>query len=892
VHVVGEIVVIVEADPALSQRVLGQRDHPARRGGRTGRRRRWPRGGIALGRVVGSGVVDGRTPYSDRRLGTHGTTTSTGSGGRGPGVRRRDRAVIAAATAATAAGVEAISHGRGGEPFVILDLVAGIEIVEMGDDVADFGELGDVDLALADEVEHDPTELGEGVGAATGLAGIGDARATLAGGALEGIAQRADLRGGRAQERAKCAAQLGRLEASTSSLPCHARSVYRRSVVTRWLWLGAVVGLAACPPPEPVAPKSLPPVSGGKVRVRVFTEPTPVKRVGTAGRFLFVATEDALQRWDDKGAVLAMNAQTGLSGDHIVALATDVERKWMWILTDGGLGRYDAGLEVYSELLAPPAALGIDYVAIAKEGIASLAPAENGVWLGSSKGLLFVSEKGGWVTTPIKEPVHALVADRAGWLWIATKGGLVARKPSGDVLKIDDAHGCDVTVPRLLVEAPGDRVMVIGLDAQGRELLAIGKGTSWISYRTLPAYTWDAATRRGDAMYVMGAGRVYRIVASSTAGGGGGAVRPLAREGVRLVPMSGPTASEWVIDATSLVVPPGATVLGAVDDMLLIGTRDLGTARYREGDSHPRDWLRRKQMFEDATGLTVACARTHDCWLATGARHAWHWNGERFAAGGPDDVVLAVTRDPAGVIYALHRAPGEKEVHLSRIDNGTWTRIPKVSLTTPGDAPEVSFARFADDTALWIGLRYRDGVERRGYGIAIVEPASGKVAYHRTEAVPDKKKDKMLPIPVGVIDADVRGDTAWFATNEGIARLADGQVKIWTEADGLRSELARAVTIAPEGGVIVATGAGAGVWDGKGWGFPPELRFEINDVVASRNGHVWMATERGIAAWDGKKVRRVDRRRGLAEDIVLDVTIDQFDRVWVRGPGSLTLISQ
>jgi ligand-binding sensor domain-containing protein len=143
-----------------------------------------------------------------------------------------------------------------------------------------------------------------------------------------------------------------------------------------------------------------------------------------------------------------------------------------------------------------------------------------------------------------------------------------------------------------------------------------------------------------------------------------------------------------------------------------------------------------------------------------------------------------------------------------------------------------------------------------------------------------------------VVDADVRGETAWFATNEGIARLSDGEVKVWTEADGLRSELARAVAIAPERGVIVATGAGAGVWDGKAWGFPPALRFEINDVVATRNGQVWMATQRGIAAWDGKKVRRVDTRRGLAENTVLDVAVDQFDRVWARGPGSLTLISQ
>ncbi len=299
-------------------------------------------------------------------------------------------------------------------------------------------------------------------------------------------------------------------------------------------------------------------------------------------------------------------------------------------------------------------------------------------------------------------------------------------------------------------------------------------------------------------------------------------------------------------------------------------------------------------MFEDANGLSVACAREKDCWLATGARQAWHWNGERFLAGGPDEIAVAFARDPSsGAIYGLHRLPGDKEMHISRVDGTKWTQLDKIVLTTPGDAPEVSFARFSANGSLWVGLRYRDGEERRAYGIAIVDVGAQKVAYHRTESMPTSTKgDKMMPIAVGVVDAFLRGDTSWFATNEGIARLSGGQVKVWTEADGLRSELARAVTISPEGNVIVATGAGAGVWDGKAWGFPPALRFEVNDVVATRDGHVWMATERGIAAWDGKKVRRVDTRRGLAENVVLDVAVDQFDRIWARGPGSLTLISQ
>jgi len=770
--------------------------------------------------------------------------------------------------------------------------VGGVELVETADDLADLGELGQVDLAGADQLEDELAELRQGAVAAARGERFVEPLATFAGTALE------DLTCG-TQQGSQGAAQLGRSEATTpTSLTCHVTRlphlIYRRRAVTNRLWLALAIMLATmpgCPAPEP-PPVPIPPVSAGKVRVRVFTEPSPVRGVGAVGKIVFVATEDAVERWDEAGNVLAMTADHGLPGAHISAIATDPEHKRLWILTDGGFGTYDTVSQVYSEVAAAPAALGIDYAAIGKEGVACLAAGDGGVWLGTAKGLFFVSDKGGWVPSSIRDPVRALLRDRAGWVWIASKFGLFTRKPNGDIIKLSYAQGVELAEPRVLVDAPGDRVLAIGSDEQGHERIAIGKQLLWTSYRTLPEIAWSAATRRGNAIIVMGGDRVYRITTTAD----GNAVRPLARDGLRLVPLSGGTTSEWTIDLVDMVVPPGATVLASTDDQLLIGTRDLGTARYHDGETGPHDWLRRKQMFEDATTLSVACARVDDCWIATGARQAWHWTGEHFIAGGPDQVVLAVAKDPGGPIYALHRAVSEKEIHLSRIDGAAWTPLAKVVLATPGDAPEISFAHFASSGSLWVGLRYREGNERHAYGLAIVDPASGKVAYHRTESGSDPGKKpsrtKMLPIPVGVVDADVRGDTAWFATNEGVARLVGNQVKVWTEADGLRSELARAVTIAPDGGVIVATGAGAGIWDGKMWDFPAALRFEVNDVVTTRNGQVWMATERGIAAWDGKKVRRVDARRGLAENTVLDVTVDQFDRVWARGPGSLTLISQ
>ena len=181
-----------------------------------------------------------------------------------------------------------------------------------------------------------------------------------------------------------------------------------------------------------------------------------------------------------------------------------------------------------------------------------------------------------------------------------------------------------------------------------------------------------------------------------------------------------------------------------------------------------------------------------------------------------------------------------------------------------------------------MGLRYRDGEERFAYGIAIIDTATGKVSYHRAESAAaaalaaEKKAPKMLPIPAGVVDADVRGESAWFATSEGVARLAGGEVTVWSEATGLRSELARAVAIAADGSVFVATGAGAGRWDGKAWDFPGALRFEIK----RRGRHAQRADLDG----DGARHRGVGRAEGPARRYAARPRREPHPR---RGGGSV-----
>jgi ligand-binding sensor domain-containing protein len=121
--------------------------------------------------------------------------------------------------------------------------------------------------------------------------------------------------------------------------------------------------------------------------------------------------------------------------------------------------------------------------------------------------------------------------------------------------------------------------------------------------------------------------------------------------------------------------------------------------------------------------------------------------------------------------------------------------------------------------------------------------------------------------------------------------LRGDDVTVWNEGNQLESELLSAIAVSPGGVVYVATPDGVGTYDGERWRFPGELRFAVNDLVLARDGRLWMATERGIAIFDGKKVRRMDVRRGLVENQVLDVTVDEFGRVWARGPKSLIMVT-
>lgn len=648
---------------------------------------------------------------------------------------------------------------------------------------------------------------------------------------------------------------------------------------------------AACGHPAPVTPPKRV-AAKGKVRMRAFTESSGARVLAAAGPYVFVAKDHGLERWNGD-QVIVLSHDHGLPGDRVLGMAADDARGWLWIATDRGVGHYDVRNETFEGV--PPAPimneLGLGTgPAKPPASMVMAAARDGGVWLGHTKGLFYTSPAGAWTSTPIEDPVQSLVIDAAGWLWIGTDRGLIGRAPDGKTFRFGPAEGNEVAITRLAVRAPGGGVLVVGEDAAGRQRVAVGGGTSgFASYKVSPGTRWSDAVALRDRIVVMTADGLLQITAAAP-----GVQRPLSRDGVRLMPLKAGVAESLRVDRLGARVPAGATTLGVAGDKLLVATRDVGVARIELETARPVAWLRRAEMLDGANTLAVHCSAPEDCWLATGAPRVWRWRGEIFEPAGPaDHVVLSVVRGPDGALYGLHRPGSGRSIEISRIDGETWTST-GAKLTTPGIRPEVSFARFAPSGELWVGLRYHESGDEQAqpWGAAIIDLSLGAVAYHHASGDRSERDRGILPVPVNVVDAAFHGDDqVWMASLEGAVRLDSRGVTVWNEGMQLESELLNAIAVSPGGLVYVATPDGVGTYDGERWRFPGELRFAVNDLALARDGRLWLATDRGIAIYDGKKVRRMDVRRGLVENQVLDVTLDEFGRVWARGPRSLIMVT-
>lgn len=624
--------------------------------------------------------------------------------------------------------------------------------------------------------------------------------------------------------------------------------------------------------------------------MRSFTEATAVRELVMVPPYAFAATNAGLDRWDLRsGNHIHLSAEHGLPDDHIIALHYDGKAQ-LWVVTDSGLARYDVDTARFEHVPKPPPSFRLTDL----EGASVVADSTGGAWLGLASGLYRVSANGQWTKTEIDAAVTSLFRSAAGDLWIGTDKGLFTISPRLEH-KLGPEQFCDFAKVRFIAAAPDGGPVIVGENAAGNQRVAFHVGEGCHTFRVAPDEPWLSAAKRGDELVVLTPNRLYSLSPQPKKA----THRRLSRNGARLFRVlperhGNPPLAPYVIHALNRQVPAGAQTIAAVGEEVLVGTRNLGTARVGTAGGRTQ-WLRRLELVDDASTLSVACAERDDCYVATGGSRVWRFNGERFIdIGDGDRQVLAVLEDPDGNLIALRHSRDDVRVKIARIEHGIFTDIPNLAIETPGQEPRLTFARFSPSGLLWIGVQYIDHEnEVQPYGVAQVDIEMEVVAYHHDSAEQGVEDMGVLPIPIGVADAAFSGPKeVWLATSQGAARVVGHDVELFDETRGLRSEVLRGVAVAG-GKVFIASSSGVAVFqpETKTWDYPRALRDDANDLEVSEDGRLWMATNRGLAVFDGERVRRLDARRGLIENEIQDVAIDRFGRIWIRGAQGIGLIS-
>src|SRR5262249_51248798 len=260
---------------------------------------------------------------------------------------------------------------------------------------------------------------------------------------------------------------------------------------------------------------------------------------------------------------------------------------------------------------------------------------------------------------------------------------------------------------------PDGATVAVGDDSEGKSRIAVFVEGGLSTYKL----SNDARIAAAAGRLLPAGGQLYTLGA-----GGSGAIQLLHVAGKHPNAPYGVTVSDVAGAADATALAGDATTV-------FVGTRSKGTARVEQGAT---SWLRTRELVVGARSLFVACHERNECYVATGGMTAWRYDGKAFAPlaiGARPSIVLAVVRDPKGEVIALYREPSERMLHVARLEKGSFVARSELRVETPSGASVLSFARFAADGLLWLGLQYLDDEgDPRPYGVALVDPALNAVS--------------------------------------------------------------------------------------------------------------------------------------------------------------------
>lgn len=649
-----------------------------------------------------------------------------------------------------------------------------------------------------------------------------------------------------------------------------------------------VLILSACPAQDPQPQGATFGSLAPTLQVISYSETQPFTSVSALGGKIYAGTPAGVVQFERGGDFVRLTTKEGLPGNQVHAISGD-GASGLWVATNNGISRQQNGVWTNFKSADPPGAL-----------VTAMVAAPWGVWAGGTKGLGRL-KNGTWSGFLPGAQISVMIADiaSAGGVWVGTDGEGIYHSSGGTFSSHNPASGQVLRKVRGLTFTKNGGLIAVGSDGK-QDRLVFYDGTHWNTYSLHPAGTLRWVHQVAGRTLLGYSDRILELVrvpaqnlprAKVRVPAGpvrlDGSKAPKAPEGYPVPVFYTRPMNQWLPAEPTLVVGHGNDVL--------IGTRTTGLVRF---DGQKAQWYRTNDMLGESTKLKVACLKGGDCYVAGGGRAhrlVGKWFEPVALAPEPNATAEAFVNDPSGSVMGIHASPEGTSLVLSKLSPGSkpsFTKVSEHKITLPEGRVEVRFARYDRGGQLWVGLGYlsKEG-DRRPWGVAILQPG-GKVVYHRSTLLPSEDRPKgSLALPDDVRDIQWIGDHTWLATGAGACRVRGDQVVLFTENEGLESEIVHRFHGQPKGEILVASHGGVGRYNGKEWRFDATGALRSSTRALLGAGDVmWYGTSKGLVKRVGQAERVYTASMGLASDVVYDLYLAPDGRLWVLTNKGLSIL--
>jgi ligand-binding sensor domain-containing protein/signal transduction histidine kinase len=520
---------------------------------------------------------------------------------------------------------------------------------------------------------------------------------------------------------------------------------------------------------------------------------------------------------------------------------------YLWFATEAGLVRFDSvSFTVFTHKSSPQLPGDLVY--------SLLEDSSGTLWIGTSNGIAryrrgifhaFAETAG--------NTVWSFFQDRSGAIWAATSAGLS---------RLADPESASAR----FIDIPG----VPPLDESTRMLEPLD-GSLWLS---TTQGLFHAAP--GNATYFTLAGRPAPIQAATL--DRRGRVWAGTGNGVEICSMSGcedpPALSGKNVHALAETLQ-GNIWIGAEDGLWL---EDAAATQAKASSQAQAPVKDTPQFFSAKDGLPSArinqlfCDREGALWIGASGGLSRLLNGriEAFPQreGLSSDTILSIAEDHEGNLWL-----GTESGGVSILRNRAFTTY----TTQDGISDDTILAVTQDHSGtVWLGTR--------GGGLDHATPGSvDKTGFAALTTANGLSSNIILSL------ASAPNGDLWLGTPDGLDRMRDGKITIFSSADGLADDFVRSLCFDTQGTLWIGTRRGLSSFrDGKftTWTELDGLGSDfIGAMAQSPDGSLWIGTLGGLTRYRNGRFQNYTEHDGLSNHVVTALHQDVDGTLWIGTNG-------